>query len=206
MMLQLGLAFETWANGLGIVQIVIAALVTILALLGYRSNRSRAMLFLGIGIAGVSIFPVVFQYTFTDRLGIRNAAVVTMVVETLGLSAILYSIVLAGLTAPVVAARLPCPMLPSHFYIASRRSRAHGWHHLRRLPRPVLRPGRLRSRLCVLRRAGGVHGHPDGTHEGAKALRAAVEAAAAGRPIEDAAADEPALATALEQWGTETPR
>jgi ribulose-bisphosphate carboxylase large chain len=53
---------------------------------------------------------------------------------------------------------------------------------------------------------GGVHGHPDGTHEGAKALRAAVEAAASGRPIEDAAADEPALATALEQWGTETPR
>ena len=53
---------------------------------------------------------------------------------------------------------------------------------------------------------GGVHGHPDGTHEGAKALRAAVEAAAAGRDIQDAAADSPALATALEKWGTETPR
>jgi len=53
---------------------------------------------------------------------------------------------------------------------------------------------------------GGVHGHPDGTHEGAKALRAAVEAAASGRAIEDAAADEPALATALDEWGTETPR
>jgi len=53
---------------------------------------------------------------------------------------------------------------------------------------------------------GGVHGHPDGTHAGAKALRAAVEAAASDRSIEDAAADEPALATALEKWGTETPR
>ena len=53
---------------------------------------------------------------------------------------------------------------------------------------------------------GGVHGHPDGTHAGAKALRAAVEAAAEGRSIEAAAADEPALATALDKWGTETPR
>jgi len=53
---------------------------------------------------------------------------------------------------------------------------------------------------------GGVHGHPDGTHEGAKALRAAVDAAARGQSIEDAAADEPALATAIEKWGTETPR
>jgi len=53
---------------------------------------------------------------------------------------------------------------------------------------------------------GGVHGHPDGTHAGAKALRAAVEAAASGRTIEDAAAEEPALATALDKWGTETPR
>jgi len=53
---------------------------------------------------------------------------------------------------------------------------------------------------------GGVHGHPDGTHAGAKALRGAVEAAASGRDIEDAAADEPALATALDKWGTETPR
>jgi len=53
---------------------------------------------------------------------------------------------------------------------------------------------------------GGVHGHPDGTHAGAKALRAAVDAVAAGRDIEDAAAETPELAVALEQWGTETPR
>ena len=53
---------------------------------------------------------------------------------------------------------------------------------------------------------GGVHGHPDGTHAGARALRAAVDAVAAGRAIEDAAEETPALATALEKWGTETPR
>ncbi|MBX0302786.1 type III ribulose-bisphosphate carboxylase [Haloarcula salinisoli] len=53
---------------------------------------------------------------------------------------------------------------------------------------------------------GGVHGHPDGTHAGAKALRAAVDAVAAGRDIETAAEETPELATALETWGTETPR
>ncbi|WP_136715180.1 type III ribulose-bisphosphate carboxylase [Halorientalis salina] len=53
---------------------------------------------------------------------------------------------------------------------------------------------------------GGVHGHPDGTHAGAKALRAAVEAAASGEDIESKAEAVPELATALEKWGTETPR
>jgi ribulose-bisphosphate carboxylase large chain len=53
---------------------------------------------------------------------------------------------------------------------------------------------------------GGVHGHPDGTHAGAKALRAAVEAVSDGRDIDVAAEESPALATAMEQWGTETPR
>ena len=53
---------------------------------------------------------------------------------------------------------------------------------------------------------GGVHGHPDGTHAGAKALRAAVDAATAGEDIESKAEDVPELAIALEKWGTETPR
>ncbi|MHB9286350.1 type III ribulose-bisphosphate carboxylase [Halobacteriales archaeon Cl-PHB] len=61
------------------------------------------------------------------------------------------------------------------------------------------------TRLCI-QAGGGVHGHPDGTHEGAKALRRAVEAATAGESIADAADAEPALATALTKWGTETPR
>ncbi|MEF8870172.1 MAG: type III ribulose-bisphosphate carboxylase [Haloarculaceae archaeon] len=53
---------------------------------------------------------------------------------------------------------------------------------------------------------GGVHGHPDGTRAGATALRRAVEAAASEESIDDAAADCPELATAIERWGTETPR
>ncbi|MFB6163714.1 MAG: type III ribulose-bisphosphate carboxylase [Haloarculaceae archaeon] len=64
---------------------------------------------------------------------------------------------------------------------------------------------RLGTNICV-QAGGGVHGHPDGTHAGATALRAAVDAAAAGEPIEATAEEVPALATALEKWGTETPR
>jgi len=58
----------------------------------------------------------------------------------------------------------------------------------------------------VVQAGGGIHGHPDGTHAGARALRAAVDAAVAGTDLETAAADTPALATALDRWGTETPR
>ncbi|MEF8839961.1 MAG: type III ribulose-bisphosphate carboxylase [Haloarculaceae archaeon] len=58
----------------------------------------------------------------------------------------------------------------------------------------------------VVQAGGGVHGHPDGTHAGARALRRAVDAAVAGEDLAAAAADSPALDTAIEQWGTETPR
>ena len=57
----------------------------------------------------------------------------------------------------------------------------------------------------VVQAGGGIHGHPGGTHEGAKALRQAVEAAVDGRSVEDAATDNPALAAALDEWGSETP-
>src|SRR6056297_3365013 len=50
---------------------------------------------------------------------------------------------------------------------------------------------------------GGVHGHPDGTHAGAKALRQAIDATMAGVPIDDYADDHPELGAALDQWGTE---
>ncbi|WP_049984881.1 type III ribulose-bisphosphate carboxylase [Halobellus rufus] len=61
------------------------------------------------------------------------------------------------------------------------------------------------TNVCV-QAGGGIHGHPDGTHEGAKALRASVEAYAEGRSLESKAEESPALATAIEKWGTETPR
>ncbi|WP_137287326.1 type III ribulose-bisphosphate carboxylase [Halorussus salinisoli] len=53
---------------------------------------------------------------------------------------------------------------------------------------------------------GGVHGHPDGTHAGAKALRQAIDGTMEGVPLEEYADDHPELATALDKWGTDTPR
>jgi ribulose-bisphosphate carboxylase large chain len=58
----------------------------------------------------------------------------------------------------------------------------------------------------AIQAGGGVHGHPDGTRAGARAFRAAVDAAVEGVPIESKAADVPELEIALEKWGTETPR
>ena len=64
---------------------------------------------------------------------------------------------------------------------------------------------RVGTNVCV-QAGGGVHGHPDGTHAGAKALRAAVDAAAAGEDIEAKADAVPELETAIQMWGTATPR
>lgn len=58
----------------------------------------------------------------------------------------------------------------------------------------------------IVQAGGGIHGHPDGTEAGARALRAAVEAAVEGEPLETRASSVPELETALEKWGTETPR
>lgn len=58
------------------------------------------------------------------------------------------------------------------------------------VPEPVDRCG-----TTIGVQAGGVHGHPDG----AKALRAAVDAVAEGRDIEAAADETPELATALQK-------
>lgn len=58
----------------------------------------------------------------------------------------------------------------------------------------------------IVQAGGGIHGHPDGTHAGAKALRQSVDASMAGESLEDYADDHPELATALEKWGAETPR
>jgi ribulose-bisphosphate carboxylase large chain len=59
--------------------------------------------------------------------------------------------------------------------------------------------------VCV-QAGGGVHGHPEGTKAGARALRAAVEAAVLDEPLEVRAQESAELGAALEKWGTETPR
>jgi len=64
---------------------------------------------------------------------------------------------------------------------------------------------RLGTVLCV-QAGGGVHGHPDGTRAGARALREAVEASLADEPLASRAERVPELAAALAEWGTSTPR
>ena len=61
------------------------------------------------------------------------------------------------------------------------------------------------TNVCV-QAGGGIHGHPDGTHAGAKALRAAVDAYAEDRTLASKAEESPALRAAIDEWGTETPR
>jgi ribulose 1,5-bisphosphate carboxylase large subunit-like protein len=48
---------------------------------------------------------------------------------------------------------------------------------------------------------GGCHGHPGGSYAGAKAVRAAVEAAAAGISPQEAAKGSKELQQAFDLWG-----
>jgi ribulose-bisphosphate carboxylase large chain len=92
------------------------------------------------------------------------------------------------------------------------RSDFHGLRDVLPVASGGLHPGIVDDLLAALgtdvmvQVGGGVHGHPDGTEAGARAFRAAVEAAVDGEPLEARAEDAPELATALEKWGTETPR
>jgi ribulose-bisphosphate carboxylase large chain len=79
---------------------------------------------------------------------------------------------------------------------------ASGGLHPGLVPELVSRVG---TNVCI-QAGGGIHGHPGGTHDGAKALRQATDAAVAGVPLEEYAADHSELAVAVEKWGTETPR
>ncbi|MFP4625742.1 MAG: type III ribulose-bisphosphate carboxylase [Natronomonas sp.] len=58
----------------------------------------------------------------------------------------------------------------------------------------------------IVQAGGGIHGHPDGTKAGAIALRAAVDAFVDDESLESRGESVPELATALETWGTESPR
>ncbi len=52
----------------------------------------------------------------------------------------------------------------------------------------------------VIQAGGGVHGHPDGTRAGARAMREALEAKMQGIPLEEYAEDHEALRKALEKF------
>jgi ribulose-bisphosphate carboxylase large chain len=54
----------------------------------------------------------------------------------------------------------------------------------------------------VIQAGGGIHGHPDGTVAGAKAMRQAVDATLYGKTLEEYAENHKELALALKQWKT----
>jgi ribulose-bisphosphate carboxylase large chain len=60
------------------------------------------------------------------------------------------------------------------------------------------------GRDFVLQAGGGVHGHPDGTQVGARALRLSVDAIAQGITLKQQGAKHPELQKALDKWGHET--
>ena len=55
---------------------------------------------------------------------------------------------------------------------------------------------------CIVQAGGGVHGHPDGTTAGAKAMVQAVEAWLKQIPLQEYARDHEELETALRFWGS----
>lgn len=54
----------------------------------------------------------------------------------------------------------------------------------------------------ILGAGGAIQGHPDGAAAGADAMRQAIDAVMAGRPVADAAREHPALGRALERFGS----
>jgi len=95
MIAQLGIPFLTVLKGIGVVQLLLGAAITGLALLGYWRNESRAMLLLGVGIASLTFVPVLFRLAFQAALGLQETSVIVLSLETVGLGLILSSIVVA---------------------------------------------------------------------------------------------------------------
>ncbi|MEW6329779.1 MAG: RuBisCO large subunit C-terminal-like domain-containing protein, partial [Candidatus Micrarchaeota archaeon] len=60
---------------------------------------------------------------------------------------------------------------------------------------------RTMGKNVIIQAGGGVHGHPDGTRAGARAMRQAVDAAVKGINIREHAKTHRELARALEKWG-----
>lgn len=54
---------------------------------------------------------------------------------------------------------------------------------------------------CIIQAGGGIHGHPEGTREGARAMKQAIMAWKKSLSLSEHAKDNPALKKALNRWG-----
>ncbi|MCW1296259.1 MAG: type III ribulose-bisphosphate carboxylase [Candidatus Parvarchaeota archaeon] len=59
----------------------------------------------------------------------------------------------------------------------------------------------LLGKDIIIQAGGGVHGHPNGTFSGAKAMRQAIDAVVNGIPIEDYMKNKKELKLAIKKWG-----
>jgi len=73
----------------------VGVIVTGLAAVGYRENRSRPMLFLAVGIALVTFLQVVVQISLFRVVSTPLAVFVSDIAGFVGLLCILYAIILA---------------------------------------------------------------------------------------------------------------
>ena len=68
-----------------------------------------------------------------------------------------------------------------------------------------LEDGRVEAKIfgmdCIFQFGGGIHGHPNGTQGGAKAVREALYASLNKIPISEYAKDHRDLQLAIEKWG-----
>ena len=78
-----------------LVQLGLGVIITALAALGYRNNRSRPMLFLATGMAFLTFIQSGISITLSQTAPPHLISVGTQISEIVGLLCILYSIVLA---------------------------------------------------------------------------------------------------------------
>lgn len=74
---------------------------------------------------------------------------------------------------------------------------ASGGLHPGSIPKIIERMGTN----IIIQAGGGIHGHPEGTKAGAKAMRQSLEAVMKGIPLEDYAKTRKELSSALKKWG-----
>ena len=82
-------------TGLGVLQLAIGIVATALAVLAYRDDGDRPLLYLGVGLFGMTVVPVLVQYLGQYWLAIETHTMLSVGLETLGLVIVLASVVLA---------------------------------------------------------------------------------------------------------------
>jgi len=78
-----------------VLQLLLGLVIVILAAYGYRRNASPPMLFLGVGIAMMTLVSTVVTVVSSILLSVSFIAPLSTAVEVIGMCLILYAVVLA---------------------------------------------------------------------------------------------------------------